>query len=555
MSLQVGRHRSLFFLSVFLVCLFLEGCSNSNPRSTDASPASESPPTGDSSLPPNQASAVQTPQLKQILVGGGEGWLGSPAAVDLDGDGRMEILAPRGGFVFAWHADGTLFWKAAYGFSAETSPATTSGRIWGPPVVADLDGDGKLEIAVGSHKETVTVWSWDGKLKAGWPKIVGGEAGSADREIRSLAAGSLGNGKSALLAARTRTTKVPAVFLLDAQGTVFPGWPQLAASGGCVLLPAQDANCFEAGTYNQNVGLADLDGDGKTDAIIGYDNAYVGLFHLSGIPFGTPFLNRPFFPGVPAFHDPTLAIQGWGPDGEDRSEFTDSPPVAADLDGDGTLELILVGDHERAGNTAVLGNSLFVFHPDATRFPGFERPFETKNHHPPLVTDDPGANIVDVTPAPAVVDLDGDGKKEILFPAYDGVLYAVHSDGELFWTFSFSDLGTRFASEPVVADLNNDRVPEVLFATYETEAEKGALVILNHLGAELAKVPLPGRGSMAAPTLADLDGDGELEAIVSLKDTSSQGGVQIYALPGSKTHLVPWPTGRGNFLRNGEATD
>ncbi|MCG3112545.1 MAG: VCBS repeat-containing protein [Candidatus Manganitrophus sp. SB1] len=549
MVLQV-RSRFWFFLPVFLAFLFLEGCSSSTPRSAETAPAAGAPPAG-TSPPPVQ---VQAPQLRQTLAGGGEGWLGSPAAADLDGDGRMEIIAPRGGFLFVWHADGTLFWKSAYGFSAETSPATISGRIWGPPVAADLDGDGKLEIAAGSHKEMISVWSWDGKMKAGWPKIVGGEAGSADREIRSLAAGPLGNGKSALLASRTRTTKVPVAFLLDSQGTVLPGWPQLAASGGCVLLPAQDANCFEAGTYNQNVGLADLDGDGKTDAIIGYDNAYVGLFHLSGVPFGTPFLNRPFFPGVPAFHDPALAIQGFGPDGEDRSEFTDSPPVVADLDGDGARELILVGDHERAGITTILGNSLFVFRSDATRFPGFERPFETRGHHSPRVTEDPGGNIVDVTPAPAVADLDGDGKKEILFPAYDGVLYAVHSDGQLFWTFAFSDLGTRFASEPVVADLNNDGVPEVLFATYETEGEKGALVILNHLGAELTKISLPGRGAMAAPTLADLDGDGELEAIVSLKDVSSQGGVQIYALPGSKTNRLFWPTGRGNFLRNGDTS-
>jgi hypothetical protein len=274
--LQVRHYRFWFFLSVFLASFFLEGCSNSTPHSTETAPAAGAPPVG-SAPPPTQ---VQAPQLRQTLTGGGEGWLGSPAAADLDEDGRMEIIAPRGGFLFVWHADGPLFWKAAYGFSAETSPATVSGRIWGPPVMADLDGDGKLEVAVGSHKETITVWGWDGKLKAGWPKIVGGEAGSADREIRSLAASALGNGKMMLLASRTRTTKVPVAFLLDSEGTVLPGWPQLAASGGCVLLPAQDANCFEAGTYNQNVGLADLDGDGKTDAIIGYDNAGGGGLDL-----------------------------------------------------------------------------------------------------------------------------------------------------------------------------------------------------------------------------------------------------------------------------------
>ncbi|MDC4227556.1 MAG: hypothetical protein MPW15_25850 [Candidatus Manganitrophus sp.] len=79
-------------------------------------------------------------------------------------------------------------------------------------------------------------------------------------------------------------------------------------------------------------------------------------------------------------------------------------------------------------------------------------------------------------------------------------------------------------------------------------------MVLSHSGRQLANVSLPGRGSMAAPTVADLDGDGELEVIINLKDTSSQGGVQVYALPGSKTNLIPWPTGRGNLLRNGDAS-
>ena len=134
-------------------------------------------------------------------------------------------------------------------------------------------------------------------------------------------------------------------------------------------------------------------------------------------------------------------------------------------------------------------------------------------------------------------------------------MYAVHPDGTLFWKFSFADNGARFASEPVVADLNNDGFPEIIFTTYEVEKGKGALVILSHLGEKVAEAFLPGRGAMAAPTLADLDGDGALEVIVNLKDALSQGGVQVYDLPGSKTNLILWPTGRGNFLRNGDATD
>ncbi|HZR46496.1 MAG TPA: hypothetical protein VFA47_07325, partial [Candidatus Manganitrophaceae bacterium] len=72
-------------------------------------------------------------------------------------------------------------------------------------------------------------------------------------------------------------------------------------------------------------------------------------------------------------------------------------------------------------------------------------------------------------------------------------------------------------------------------------------------GKLLFRQTLPGRGAMAAPTLADIDGDGEMEIVINLKDGSE--GVEIYHLPGSlKGDLLPWPTGRGNFLRNGDAT-
>jgi hypothetical protein len=480
------------------------------------------------------AAPVQPPKLQQTLNGGLEGWLSSPAVADLDKDGFPEIIAARDRTLYVWHSDGSLFWKGA---------TSTLGRIWAPPVVADLDADGRLEVAVGSHQEKISVFTWNGLPKAGWPKLLGGTS-----EIRSIAAGYItGNtGKMAILAARSFTK--PTSYLMNHLGQIMPGWPQLSSTTGCT----PKVTCFEAGTYNQNVGIADLNGDGKNDMIISYDSAYVGVYHMNGVPFSTaPVFKRRFFPGVPAFHSLTLALQGWGLDGTDRSEFTDSPPVVADINGDGKRELILVGDHELAGNTTNRGNSLFVFQADATRAPGFQFPFETGG---PLVYFDPGANILDVTPAPAVVDLDRDGKKEIIFPSYDGNMYAVRSDGRLMWKFSFANNGARFASEPVVADLNNDGFPEVLFTTYETTPGRGAIIILDRFGKKLVQTALPGRGAMAAPTLADVYRTGELEVIVNLKDNTSQGGVQIYDLPGARTNQLLWPTGRGNYLRNGDAT-
>ena len=58
---------------------------------------------------------------------------------------------------------------------------------------------------------------------------------------------------------------------------------------------------------------------------------------------------------------------------------------------------------------------------------------------------------------------------------------------------------------------------------------------------------------LASPAVADLDGDGHLELVISLKDTlgGEQGGVQIWDLPGSATNCVEWSTGRGGPLRQG----
>jgi len=60
---------------------------------------------------------------------------------------------------------------------------------------------------------------------------------------------------------------------------------------------------------------------------------------------------------------------------------------------------------------------------------------------------------------------------------------------------------------------------------------------------------------MAAPTIADIDGDGQPELIISLKDTlgAGDGGVQIWDLPGAGLGCVLWGTGRGGWLRQGRA--
>ncbi len=54
-------------------------------------------------------------------------------------------------------------------------------------------------------------------------------------------------------------------------------------------------------------------------------------------------------------------------------------------------------------------------------------------------------------------------------------------------------------------------------------------------------------GALAAPTLADIDEDGNLEVVLN----TAGSGLVAYRLPNTANVRVLWNTGRGNYLRNG----
>lgn len=499
---------------------------------------------------------VQLPVLRQTLPASwDENWFASPAVADLDGDGSLEIIAARHSVLYAWSGDGTLLWRAAWRHesSEETDHGTT--RMWPSPAVGDFDADGDLEIAVGSGADgdrgiNVAVYDHTGHFLPGWPVSFSG-----NDEIRSITAGDLdGDGSFEIVVNKTSTGPTTAVYSLD--GTLRAGWPQVNNETCDPPEPAEP--CWDFGGYNQNIGLADMDGDGFLDVISTYDAIGFGIFDRDGAPFPTAegFADR-VITAVEAYHDLALSQQGWG--SGDRSEFSYSPPAMADLDGDGDLEVVLVGDHEHSDSTENQGVSFWVLNHDMTRPAGWEWPIDSG---PPLEADSLGANIVRTQPSPSIGDFSALDGLELLAPGYDGYFRAFSADGQSLWSYQFGSTSSPYtgASEALIADLNGDGVPEILFTTYSSgeprEPETPAhIVILDNLGVELGRVELSGRGSMAAPTLADLDGDGQLELIISLKDTlgGGDGGVQIWDLPGAMTNCVQWSTGRGGLLRQGRS--
>jgi uncharacterized repeat protein (TIGR01451 family) len=116
----------------------------------------------------------------------------------------------------------------------------------------------------------------------------------------------------------------------------------------------------------------------------------------------------------------------------------------------------------------------------------------------------------------------------------------------------------RFASEPAVADLDHDGDAEVIFASWVQKGtnQTGRLHVLDALGNMLYEVNLPAafggenwNGALAAPTLANVDADADLEVVLN----TAHSGVVVYDIPGTAGARLLWSTGRGNYLRSGSA--
>jgi hypothetical protein len=527
---------------------------------------------------------VAQPVFVRNMKSGETGWFSSPGLYDLNGDGKKEIVAPFYS-LFVFDAAGNKL-------ATIKKDAYTKGRIYAPAVVSDLDGDGTIEIVAAGNLGTVAAYEWKSgtlTIKAGWPAYATTNGGDAEPEVRGMAAGDLdGDGKIEVVVTTTETSAIGAqVFAFSPDGKLFqpagvtwPAWPRYNTRkglGGDADTNGQGQQGY--GCYGLNVSIGNIDDDAQQEVIVTYDNHQINAFKADGTsilaaPYftnpATEYLNRPLDWGqFIRWVDPLveenhyhLHTDAW-PDVKTTMwlQWTASPPSVADIDGDGKNEVIGIPNAEMKDPYETQGYAFMVLQGaqnggarSAMRLPGWETlPMSAK----PVPRAEGDWYPPSGVPAPVLANILGDSRPEIIAAIDDGAIYAVSPDAQILWHYNYAKGAAKtFASEPVVVDLNRDGVPEIVFGTYALSANAGRLVILSNTGAELYDIPLPGQnndekngiGVPAAPSVADLDGDGTLEIVLLTFDH----GVDVFNVPGSGSKCMPWPTGRGNLLRNGQ---
>lgn len=299
----------------------------------------------------------------------------SPAVGDLDGDGYLEIV------VGSW--DRNVYVVQHDGSSEAIYQA--SNIILAPPALYDLDNDGDLEIVVLSYSKQIIAMHHDGALLMNYPVDVTGflKVGPAIGDINADGAPDI-----------VVTTLDKKLHALNADGTDHAGFPVTISQ------PIESAPV-----------LANIDGDaqGTLEILFGSDANAFHAYDASGTELWQTSVG-----------------------GKVKTD-----PAVADFGGDGNLEVV---------------------------FGASDKGIYALNHDGSIVNGWPVYAEGVLSGSPVIADLDKDGSAEVFMGATDHWLYGLNGDGSNYFGFPLQTYD-QIKTTATIADLDHDNDVELVIGT------------------------------------------------------------------------------------------